>query len=110
MSAIKFGVGFPTGMEGMMYPVPFCDPENLYQIAREAEDGGFDSIGGNDHIVTQEYVKKSWKSPPRYYEIFETFSYLAAKTETLRFYVECREVFQTRRCGRNFCYQERRSR
>jgi probable F420-dependent oxidoreductase len=85
MSAIKFGVRFPTGMEGMMYPVPFCDPEDLYQIAQEAEDGGFDSIGGNDHIVTQEYVKKSWKNPPRYYEIFETFSYLAAKTEILRF-------------------------
>jgi probable F420-dependent oxidoreductase len=71
-------------MEGMMYPVPFCDPDGLVKIACEAERLGFDSIGGNDHIVAQEYVKKSWDLLPRYYETFGTFAYIAGKTEEIR--------------------------
>lgn len=84
MNRAKFGVGFPTGMEGMMYPVPFCDPDGLVKIACEAERLGFDSIGGNDHIVAQEYVKKSWDLLPRYYESFGTLAYIAGKTEEIR--------------------------
>lgn len=84
MADIRFGAAYPTGMEGMMYPVPFCDPDDLVALAVQAEQLGFDSIGGNDHIVTQDYVKRSWDDPPRYYEIFGTFSYVAAETSTIR--------------------------
>ena len=84
MNQTKFGVGFPTGMEGMMYPVPFCDPEGLVKIACEAERLEFDSVGGNDHIVAQEYVKRSWEILPRFYESFGTFAYIAGKTEEIR--------------------------
>ncbi len=84
MSQTKFGVGFPTGMEGMMYPIPFAGTDELVEIACEAERLEFDSVGGNDHIVTQEYVKKSWKLSPRYYEPFGTFAYIAGKTEEIK--------------------------
>ena len=31
-------VGFPTGMEGLTYPIPFSEPEALLAIARHAEE------------------------------------------------------------------------
>lgn len=71
-------------MEGLMYPIPFSDPDELVRVAEKAEDLGFDSIGGNDHIVTQDYVKEEWPDPPRYYDIFNTFSYVAARTEDIK--------------------------
>ncbi|MFC3959129.1 TIGR03619 family F420-dependent LLM class oxidoreductase [Halovivax cerinus] len=83
MSDSRFGVAFPTGMEGLMYPVPFSDTDNLVELAVEAESLGFDSIGGNDHIITQDYVKAEWDTDPRYYDVFNTFSYVAAKTSEI---------------------------
>lgn len=83
MSDTTFGVAYPTGMEGLMYPVPFCDVDDLVDLARTAESLGFDSIGGNDHIVTQDYVKEEWEQDPRYYDVFNTFSYVAAETSEI---------------------------
>lgn len=84
MSDTNFGVAYPTGMEGLMYPVPFCDTADLVELAVEAETLGFDSIGGNDHIITQDYVEKEWENDPRYYDVFNTFSYIAAKTSEIK--------------------------
>ena len=84
MSDTKFGAAYPTGMEGLMYPVPFSDTTDLVELAVEAESLGFDSIGGNDHIITQDYVKKEWEDNPRYYDVFNTFSYIAAKTSEIK--------------------------
>jgi len=70
-------------MEGLMYPVPFCDVSDLVSIAQRAEALGFHSIGGNDHIVTQEYVKAEWPQQPNYYDVFNTLSYVAARTDDL---------------------------
>lgn len=83
MTRTQFGVAFPTGMEGLMYPVPFCDVDDLVNIATLAEELGFHSIGGNDHIITQDYVKDEWEQEPNYYDIFNTFSFIAAQTEEL---------------------------
>lgn len=83
MSEMRFGVAYPTGMEGLMYPVPFSDVDDLVRLAVEAEAMGFDSIGGNDHIVTQDYVKEEWDDQPRYYDVFSTFSYVAARTSEI---------------------------
>ena len=30
-------VGFPTGMEGLTYPIPFSEPAALLAIAKQAE-------------------------------------------------------------------------
>jgi len=84
MSDIRFGVGYPTGMEGMMYPVPFAEPDGLVEIAKFAEQLGFDSIGGNDHIVVQDYVREEWDERPRYYDVFTTYGHIAAETEEIR--------------------------
>lgn len=83
MSETRFGAAYPTGMEGLMYPVPFSDTDDLVELAVEAESLGFDSIGGNDHIVTQDYVSAEWDDDPRYYDVFNTFSYVAAKTSEI---------------------------
>lgn len=83
MSSTNFGVAYPTGMEGLMYPVPFGDTDDLVELAVEAESLGFDSIGGNDHVITQDYVKEEWAESPRYYDVFNTFSYIAAETSEI---------------------------
>lgn len=80
---LRMGVGFPTGREGLNYPVPFCGPADLVEIARRAETLGFDSLGGNDHVVAAEYVLEAWDDPPRYYEVFTTLAHVAAVTEEI---------------------------
>ncbi len=81
---MKFSVAIPTGMEGLMYPVPFTTPETMVRIAEEAESLGFHSVWGNDHLTTQEYVAKEWKKAPNYFCPITSLAYLAAKTENLR--------------------------
>lgn len=78
-------VGFPTGMEGLTYPIPFSDPEALLAIARHAEALGYHSIWGNDHMTTQHYVRQEFGRPPRFWEILLTYAWLASQTRTLRF-------------------------
>ena len=40
-----FSIGFPTGMEGLTYPIPFSDPENVIRIAQAAEKFGYTRSG-----------------------------------------------------------------
>ncbi|MGW0803296.1 TIGR03619 family F420-dependent LLM class oxidoreductase [Nonomuraea sp. NPDC002799] len=81
---MKFGLGVPTGTEGLMYPVPYADIDQAVQLALEAERLGFDSIWGNDHVTTQAYVREEFAEPPRYYDPFGYLSYVAAVTERIR--------------------------
>src|SRR6478672_13111643 len=83
--SLIFSIGFPTGMEGLTYPIPFSDPEALVQIAQRAEALGYHSIWGNDHMTTQHYVRAEFKVPPRFWEPLVTYAFLAAHTKTLRF-------------------------
>lgn len=80
-----YSVGFPTGMEGLTYPIPFSDPETLIELAKHAEQLGYHSIWGNDHMTTQHYVRDEFPVPPRFWEPLVTYSHLAAHTSTLRF-------------------------
>lgn len=82
---LLFSVGFPTGMEGLTYPIPFSDPENLVQIAKHAEALDYHSVWGNDHVTTQHYVRSEFPTPPRFWEPLVTYSFLAAHTSRLRF-------------------------
>lgn len=81
---MRFGLGVPTGTEGMMYPVPYADPDAAIRISVEAEKLGFDSVWGNDHMSTQAYVREEFADPPRFYDPYIYLSYLAAETTTLR--------------------------
>jgi probable F420-dependent oxidoreductase len=80
-----FSVGFPTGMEGLTYPIPFSNPEDLVRIAQHAEALGYHSVWGNDHMTTQHYVRAEFPVPPRFWEPLVTYAFLAAHTKTLRF-------------------------
>lgn len=81
---MRFGLGVPTGTEGMMYPVPYAGPDDAVRIAVEAERLGFDSVWGNDHISTQAYVRSEFPDPPRFYDPYLYLSYVAGQTSTIK--------------------------
>jgi probable F420-dependent oxidoreductase len=81
---MQFGLAVPTGTEGMMYPVPYADPAQAVDLAVFAEQLGFDSVWGNDHISTQAYVRAEFEKPPRFYDPYLYLSFVAARTRTIR--------------------------
>src|SRR5262249_32033716 len=76
--------GLPTGMEGLTYPIPFADPENIIRIAQTAERLGYDAVWGNDHMTTQNYVRAEFPTPPRFWEPLVTYAFVLAHTKTLK--------------------------
>lgn len=80
---MHFGLAVPTGTEGMMYPVPYADPQQAVDLAVYAEQLGFDSVWGNDHVSTQAYVRGEFAEPPRFYDPYVYLSYVAARTERI---------------------------
>jgi probable F420-dependent oxidoreductase len=76
--------GLPTCMEGMMYPIPFSNPETVLRVAQRAEALGYHSVWGNDHMTTQHYVRAEFPTPPRFWEPLITYAFVAAHTTTLR--------------------------
>ena len=81
---MRFSLGLPTAMEGMMYPVPFAKPQELIEIAKYAEELGYYAVMGNDHMSTQAYVRKEFDMPTNFWEVLITLSTIAAETSTLR--------------------------
>jgi probable F420-dependent oxidoreductase len=71
-------------MEGMMYPVPFATAAQLVELAQHAENLGYHSVWGNDHMTTQRYVREEFSNPPNFWEILVTLAYVAAETTSLR--------------------------
>jgi probable F420-dependent oxidoreductase len=82
---MRFSVAVPTCVEGLLYPVPFITPERLLQVAQAAEDLGYHSVWGNDHLSTQKYVKEEWADAPNYYEPLIVMAYLAGITKRIKF-------------------------
>ncbi len=78
-------VGLPTCMEGMMYPVPFANPKQIVELAKFAEELGYYSVWGNDHMTTQKYVRDAFPTPPNFWEPLITYAYTAAETSKLVF-------------------------
>ncbi len=81
---MKFGVGIPTAREGLIYPPGFASPESNIELTLRAEEFGFDSVWGNDHITTQAYLR-DLRPKPKFYEPLTLFSYLAALTKKVVF-------------------------
>lgn len=77
--------GLPTCMEGMMYPVPFTTVDDLITIAKHAEQLGYHSVWGNDHMTTQHYVREKFNQSPNFWEPLIIYAHLAAHTTNLRF-------------------------
>src|ERR1700722_16421880 len=82
---MKFSVGLPTGFEGLMHPIPFAEPGDFVRLAQLCEGLGYDSVWGNDHITTQNYVRDLFPGQvPRYYEPIIVMAHIAAATSRLR--------------------------
>lgn len=81
---MRYGLGVPTATEGMMYPVPFAELDEAVELAVRAEELGFDSVWGNDHVSTQAYVRAEFPDPPRFYDPLTYLAYVAARTERIR--------------------------
>jgi probable F420-dependent oxidoreductase len=81
---MKFSVCLATGYEGLAYPIPFCEPADLVKAGVWAEKLGYDAVWGNDHITTQEYVRKIFKDPPNFYDVLITMAMIAQATTRLR--------------------------
>lgn len=81
---MRFGVALPTCTEGMAYPLPFGDHHDIVEAATTAEALGFHSVLVNDHLTTQDYVRRTFREPPRYYEPLVTLGFCAARTSRVR--------------------------
>lgn len=81
---MRVSAGLPTGMEGLTYPIPFSDPENVIRIAQAAEKFGYDSVWGNDHMTTQNYVRTEFPIPPRFWEPLVTYAFVLSNTSTIK--------------------------
>ncbi|MGH8875393.1 MAG: LLM class flavin-dependent oxidoreductase, partial [Acidimicrobiia bacterium] len=77
---MKFGIGLPTGMEGLINPIPFFRPGDFLTMARLAEDLGYDSVWGNDHYAAQDYVRKAHGKAPNFYEVLTVLAAVASVT------------------------------
>lgn len=82
---MKFSICLPTGFEGVMHPIPFVEATDFVPLARLCERLGYDGVWGNDHITTQDYVKRKFPGKtPRFYELMTVLSFCAAATTRLR--------------------------
>lgn len=82
---MKCSISLSTCFEGVMYPIPFATPADFIRQAIRCEALGFDSVWGNDHITTQDYVRTLYPdTPPNFYEPCTVMAAIGAVTERLR--------------------------
>ena len=81
---MKFGVAVPNCCEGLIYPVGLSNHRSIVDLAVKAEELGFDSAWGNDHISTQRYIKEFSKDPPNFFEPLITHAFIAQATGKLK--------------------------
>jgi probable F420-dependent oxidoreductase len=82
---MKFSVSLSTAFEGVMYPVPFTDPDDFIVQGKLCERLGYHSVWGNDHITTQDYVRKLYPGkPPNFYEPMMVLMAIGATTTRLK--------------------------
>jgi probable F420-dependent oxidoreductase len=81
---MKFGVSLPTCKEGLNLPLPFCTADELIELIELADELGYDSAWGNDHITAPAYVRENYAEPPRFYEPLMIFAAAARVTKRIR--------------------------
>jgi probable F420-dependent oxidoreductase len=81
---MKFSVCLATGYEGLVYPIPFCEPQDLIKTGVLCEQLGYDAVFGNDHITTQHYVREIFPEPPNFYDVLITLAMIGQATTKIR--------------------------
>ena len=82
---MKFSVCLSTGFEGVMYPIPFASPEQFVEQSLLCERLGYDSVWGNDHITTQDYVRELHPGKhPNFYEPLIVLAAIAGATKRIK--------------------------
>jgi probable F420-dependent oxidoreductase len=81
---MDFGVSIPTCREGLSMPLPYADIDDCVRMSQLAEQLGYHSAWGNDHITAPTYVRESYTEPPRFFEPLVTLAYVAAHTERIK--------------------------
>jgi alkanesulfonate monooxygenase SsuD/methylene tetrahydromethanopterin reductase-like flavin-dependent oxidoreductase (luciferase family) len=77
---MRFGIEIPSCRELSPYPLGFANPRAFRDIATTAEELGFHSLWGNDHLVTTPDEVADHERAPAYYEPFVTYGFIAAFT------------------------------
>ncbi len=80
---MKFGIGIPTCREGVFYPAPFADANDIAETALLAEKLGFDSVWGTDWITPTPRRNIPDKEPPNWYDLLISLAYCAAITNRI---------------------------
>ena len=81
---MKFTVSIPTCREGLSLELPFATPEDTVRLALRAEELGYHSVWGNDHITPPDYVREDYDTPPQWFEPLTTLAFVAGKTERVK--------------------------
>jgi probable F420-dependent oxidoreductase len=81
---MQFSLSIPTCREGLSLELPFATPEDVVRISQRAEELGYHSVWGNDHITPPAYVREDYDTPPQWFEPLITLAYIAAKTKHIR--------------------------
>ena len=81
---MKFGFQLPTGMEGLIVPIPFFQPDDFIAFSLTGECLGYDSVWGNDHYAAQDYVRKAYGAAPNFFEVFTVLAAVASVTRRIQ--------------------------
>jgi probable F420-dependent oxidoreductase len=81
---VHLGLSIPTCKEGLSLPTPFCSPQEVVRLCVRAEQLGYDSIWGNDHITPPQYVRDTYPEAPNFYEPLTTLGFAAQATSRIR--------------------------
>jgi len=80
---VEFGVSLPTGREGLMVSTGFASRETIVEAGALAEELGFHSVWGNDHITVQDYVRH-WRPKPAFYEPLISMAAVSSVTKKIK--------------------------
>jgi probable F420-dependent oxidoreductase len=81
---MRLSVGIPTCKEGLNFPLPFAKPAEVVRIIQWAEELGFHSVWGNDHITAPRYVREQFGAAPNFFEPLVTLAAASQVTKTIR--------------------------
>ena len=83
-SGMIFAMSVPTCKEGLSLPTPFCSSAQVVRMCVRAEELGYHSVWGNDHITPPRYVRQDYPQPPNFYEPLITLACVAQATARIR--------------------------